>query len=200
MKNLKKLILVLITLFAISCSKKDDAPAISPAFEVVNATSKPIPDAPQALAGSIVVPINIDKEGIIADPSKVTIVLSFSHPNSEDIIVSLVSPNNNRFTLIRQLNGNDNFLNSNVLAFNSSFIGSIPFQNNNVNIPAGNYKPTAGTLTNYETTRFPLSSMETFFKDRSIKGEWNLVITDYIPNNVGSFDFCKIKFAERALK
>lgn len=203
---LRTLVVVASGVATLACSKKDESPApvpqVSGAFELVNSITKSIPDAPTGLNGSITVPINIDREGTIADASKVTIELAFSHPNCEDIMVYLVAPSSASLApliLINRLSGNDNFLNSNMLSFNSSFIGSIPFQNNNVNIPAGNYKPTAGTSA---SALSPISSslMEVYLNNKSIKGEWKLSIIDFQPNNVGSFDFYKIKFGAGALK
>lgn len=209
MKNVKKLAFIALSIIALSCSKKeDDQPLLLPsaAFEKANNTVTAIPDCGNTnIPGSVEVPITIDKEGIIADGSKIYVELDLSHVYSAHIAVELITPSGDSIGLIKRLTGGyDNFLTGNKLVFNSAFTVAIPITGNqDTNIPAGNYRPSFIYNPQNEAV-LPLTVIEkpmaTFFELKSIKGVWKLKVYDCTYNFSGTLNAWKIKFDTGALQ
>lgn len=219
MKTLNKISLLIITFFAIACSKNEDSSptptpaALSVAFEGINTTVTAIPDAAALPVGStnvVEIPITIDKEGVIIDGSKITIELDLTHTFAGDVAVRIIAPTGESFGLIKRigstsqsldgsLGSNNNFKAGNKLVFNSTFVNSFPFTSiTTFDIPAGNYKPTFGVNTIPTiVVEVPLAA---FFANKNIKGIWKLKAYDCGYGDTGSVNEWKIKFDTGALK
>ena len=226
MKTLNKISLLIITFFAIACSKNEDTPAPAPtpaplsvAFEGINTTVTAIPDATavpvDAPAGTpptpnpIEIPITIDKEGVIADGSKISIELDLNHTWAGDLAVQVITPTGETFGLIKRIGSlvqygtsgwggsSTDFKAGNKLVFNSVFVTLIP-TNDSSDIPAGNYKPTFGI--NIIPANVVEVPMATFFANKNIKGIWKIKVYDCGNEDTGAVLGWKIKFDTGALK
>ena len=183
MKNLKKMVCIALGIFAMSCSKKEDTvPALSVAFEAINTTVTAIPDGTNAtpsIPNSVEIPITIDKEGVIADGNKISIELDLNHTWAGDLAIQVITPSGESCGLVKRIGSNpaktfgsnNNFIAGNKLVFNSAFVNSIPaVADTNLDIPAGNYKPTFGD--NLMPTNVVEVPLATFFANKNIKGIW----------------------------
>ena len=213
MKNFKKLACIALSVFAMSCSKKEDtiAPILpSAAFEASNTTVTEIPDASNAspnISNSVEIAVTIDKEGVIADGNKITIELDLVHSWAGDIAIEVITPSGESCGLIKRIGSvgttgvgtSDDFKATNKLVFNNTYVNSIPITGNtNFEIPTGNYKPTFGA--NLTPTNVIEKPMATFFNGKSVKGIWKLKAYDCKNINTGSVNAWKIKFDAGALQ
>ena len=222
MKTLNKISLLIITFFAIACSKNEDSSptptpaALSVAFEGINTTVTAIPDAAALPVGStnvVEIPITIDKEGVIADGNKITIELDLKHTWAGDIAIEVITPSGESCGLIKRIGStdqqvannnasfgsNNKFKTGNKLVFNNVFLNSIPLPSlSYTDILGGNYKPTFGlNLIPTNVIEVPLA---TFFANKNIKGIWKLKAYDCGYGDTGSVNEWKIKFDTGALK
>ncbi|WP_447635813.1 hypothetical protein [Flavobacterium microcysteis] len=195
MKTIKILAGVFLVICAISCSSdssdSSDSPPdtrlVLPAI-LENNTQLIVPDArfvegtcaKGTVPGTAENTIEITADGIIADPSKVSIEVDLSSTWSGEVVLELFTPSGDSVGLIKRLGTVDDddcgisgvFTAGNKLTFNSANETRLasPY-------PTGNYKPSSGT------SAFPTSvamiPLATFLKDKSIKGAWKIKIYDY---------------------
>ena len=189
--TLAVLILTIIT-FKSQLYQNTTASATADAVDITGSgitTACGLNTQPAIKASVINVPIN----GIISDPSKVTIHMSLVAAWGGDVAVDLLTPDDQVITLIKRLGAGTNiscgssvdFASTNTLSFNSTNTTNILTTTNP--IPAGNYLPTG------DATIYPLHkmvSMSTFLNAKSVNGNWKLYIYDYgvgDPVNINSW-------------
>lgn len=216
MKNIVKFIIIIFSILIVSCNK-DDEPSPKPIDTrlplpavLENVNIQAIPDAtPAGTAGSNATPgiiesrITIDKDGIIANTSKISIELDLSHDWCGDIVVELFAPSGASCGLIKRLGaptdtaaGNGyNFILGNKLVFNST--NSVPISITS-DIASGNYAPTSGS-SNFPTS-VPMLSLNTFLLNQNIKGLWKIIVYDYGNGDTGSLNSWKLSFDAGALQ
>lgn len=214
---------ILLTAIA-SCSKSDDAaPAVEntklalPAVlenttgAVVSAGTRISATGPNC--GADIVPgtaestITITKDGIIADENKVTIELEISDAVAGEVVVQLINPAGETTSLIKRIGATSNtscgsdlsFSGGRTLSFNQAFTGTVilPGISGDV-ISSGNYAPLRST-NNYPTT-IPDNTLTSILKDKNIKGDWKLKLSDYGQANLLALIKWRIKFATGALR
>ena len=207
MKKIKLVYSLLIILVISSCSKSNtENPKIpSPSFEYAYNIVTAIPDANAISVGVAETIINIDKDEIIADGSKITIELDLTHSYISDLAIELIAPSGESLGIIKRIatttttinTGIGVFVLGNKLDFNSTFtteISSAVFNN----IPQGSYKATFGkNITPAEVVEKPFDD---FFKNKRIKGIWKLRVYDCINMDTGALNAWKIKFDAGALQ
>jgi len=212
MKNSLK-ILVFATAFSlINCSSDDgDKNKLALPATLENNTLLAIPDATGNSCGSATTPgsagnsIIIDNDGIIKDPSKVSIVLNLEHAYGGDFVVMLTAPSGDSCTLIKRLGSSEadtscgedfNFVSGNLLTFNSG--NEIFIDSEQAAVPAGDYAPSSGL------SAFPadavMTDLETFLQNQDIKGEWKINVRDCGALDTGSLVSWKLVFDTGALK
>lgn len=218
MKNLVKAFLLSGAILAISCNKDDDSasgPAVNPNLlstptTLENSTPLNIPDAivgtascgNTASATQVNSAIEIDKEGTIKDPSKVTITLSLTHTWCGDITAELIAPSGEVCALIKRMgsttDGNcgdsTNLLAANSLIFNASFNTMIDVASlaDTGTVPSGNYAPSYGTST-YPAEAIQVS-LQDFLMNKNIKGTWKIRVADYGVGDTGILAGWKLAF------
>ena len=192
----------------LACSKKDDSPVpvppTPPQTEWSNTTLTVIPDEASGINGSVFVPINVTREGIIGNGSKVSVEIDLEHTYALDVAVQLIAPSGETVGLIKRIvnssgAGRDNFKAGNKLVFKSTFTTLIPITGiTTTDIPGGNYKPTFGTILN--PTDVSESPMDAYFLNKNIKGVWKLQFYDCESGDVGSVVAWKITFEDGSLQ
>jgi subtilisin-like proprotein convertase family protein len=222
MKTFQTKIAILMLLFlSISCNKDDDsAPTPTPVpvdtrlvlpATLENNTVTDVPDATgsgecgnSVTPGTIESKIVIDKDGIISNPTKVSVELDLSHPFGGDLVVQLIAPSGESCALIKRIGttttsdtscGNTtDFVAGNKLTFNATFTNTT-FASP---IITGNYAPLTGLSTFPSTV--PLVSLTSFFTGKNIKGEWKIKMYDFGKADVGKLNSWKLKFEAGALQ
>ncbi|WP_310554966.1 proprotein convertase P-domain-containing protein [Flavobacterium sp.] len=215
MKTLKSIIIIVLLILSLSCNRDDKEPQpiadtklILPAM-LENNTQISIPDA--TVSGTTLIPgiiasiIEIDKDGIIQDPSKIFLELDLSHSFAGDIVVELIAPSGENCGIIKRIGTtNDtspgssiNLVLGNKLKFNSLFTTFFLPQVSTF-IVAGNYAPSRGVSS--IPFSVPMTSLNTFFMDKNIKGKWTLKVYDYQNNDIGKLISWKLYFDTGALK
>lgn len=213
--DLKMSLTIVLAFMLVNCSKDDnsenppeDTRLALPAT-IENNTPLSIPDATNltGLCGSNTTPgnaensIEITADGIIADPSKVSIEVDISHTFGSDVVLELFTPSGNSVALIKRIgatadtncgSGTD-FIAGNKLVFNSANMLPLaaPFA-------SGNYAPTggAGTFPN-AVAMMPLT---TFLTGKNIKGVWKMKMYDCGVDDTGKLNSWKLKFDTGALQ
>jgi len=194
-KIIKILSGALLIILAISCSSdssdNSDSPPdtrlVLPAI-LENNTQLVVPDArfvandcANGVAPGIAEnTIGITADGIIADPSKVSIEVDLSSTWSGEVVLELFTPSGDSVGLIKRIGTVDDddcgfngvFTAGNKLTFNSANETRLasPY-------PTGNYKPSSGTST--FPTSVAMIPLATFLKDKNIKGAWKIKVYDY---------------------
>lgn len=207
--------LLLLSFAVLSCSKDDDGPKepdtrLALPATVENLSAFPIPDATPnsgncgiaANLGSVVSAIEITADGIISDPSKVTIQLDIAHTWAGDVIAELICPNGESCALIKRINSTTDvscsfgadFIAGNKLNFNSSFTNTTLTNP----ISTGDYAQLTG-ISPFPTS-IPMPSLGNFLKDKNIKGTWKIKIYDSGVGDIGTLKEWKLKFDTGALK
>lgn len=215
-------ILSLVSIIAISCSKDDDAPAVPtpivPDTRLVlpatleNNTQLTLPDgvANGGACGSQVTPgtaentIEIAADGIILDPTKLSIEVDISHTYGGDVVLELVTPSGESVGLIKRIAStvdtscgtNTDFVVGNKLTFNST--NATQLAGGPPSFITGNYAPSSGTST-YPTT-VAMTSLATFLTGKNIKGVWKMKIYDCGVGDIGKLNSWKLKFEVGALQ
>ncbi|MCU0448197.1 MAG: proprotein convertase P-domain-containing protein [Microscillaceae bacterium] len=146
--------------------------------------------------------IVIEREGIVADGSKISIELDISHGFGGDVVAELILPSGASVGLIKRIgavldNGcgvKNAFIVGNKLTFNSTFT------NTTISDPiaTGNYAPLKGT-SNYPSN-ITIAPLNTFFQGQNIKGTWKMKMYDYGFPDAGKLNAWKIKFEVGALQ
>lgn len=206
---------LLLLSFSVNSCSKDDEPSepdtrLALPATAENLTSFPIPDATAntgncgsaANLGSVVSAIEITADGIIADPSKVTIQLDIAHTWAGDVIAELICPNGESCGLIKRINSitdvscsfGADFIAGNKLNFNSSFINTTLTSP----VSTGDYAQLHGAST--FPTSVPMPMLGNFLKDKNIKGTWKIKIYDSGVGDTGTLKEWKLKFETGALK
>jgi subtilisin-like proprotein convertase family protein len=212
MKTLKKILLCTILILNLSCTKDEtpvvDTKLILPAM-LENNTQIDIPDATGSGTsenpGMVASVIEIDKVGIIQDPSKIILELDLSHSFAGDIVVELIAPSGENCGIIKRVgttndtsNGSSiNFVLGNKLKFNSLFTTFLLPQVSTF-IVAGSYATSRGVSS--IPFAVPMTSLSTFFMDKNIKGKWTIKVYDYQIGDSGKLNSWKIYFDTEALK
>jgi subtilisin-like proprotein convertase family protein len=209
-------ILLTIGFFTTSCSKKDnpvpvvvDTKLALPA-SLENNTLLTVPDATQntSACGSGAEPgiaestIVIDKEGIIGDGTKVSVELDLSDEYAGEVVVELITPSGATCGLIKRIGtttntncgSNIDFVAGNKLTFNFGFNNVVL----NNPIATGNYGQLAGTSTFPSTVQ--ITSLNTFFSGKNIKGNWKLKVYDTSVGDLCKLNAWKLKFDTGALQ
>ncbi len=227
-KTLKNTMAVLLlTTSFMSCSKDEDTPAqavdstklVLPSVkennnELVVPDGVTIPGGLGSTCGSGVNPgllsnvIEIDKDGIIGNPSKVTIELDLTATYVGEVIVEIFTPSGESCGLIKRpgtvvggilTNNNCGAINDcikgNKLSFNSAFTDvALP----SAVLQTGNYGQLVGENT-FPVT-IPVVSLNTFFMNKNIKGTWRLRVYDHNVGDRVTLNAWKLKFDVGALK
>lgn len=143
------------------------------------------------------IPVVLQKT--ISNAAKVTVNIDLSHSWCGDIVASLFLPTSSPFAtnfLINRLGktaalpggSSANFLAGNVLSFNAAFTTPIvPPNGTSLNIPAGNYKPTASE------DGF-VADLATLFNNAPVYGMWSLQLFDREYGDTGSLNNWNIVF------
>lgn len=224
MKTLKitAAFLTMVSVIAISCSKDDDAPVVPtpviPDTRLVlpatleNSTQLTLPDGVNngGNCGSTVTPgtaensIEITADGIIADPTKLSIEVDITHPFGGDIVLELFTPSGESVGLIKRIGSsvdtscgtNTDFVVGNKITFNAAnatqLVGGAP------SFITGNYAQSSGTST--YPAAVPMTSLATFLTGKNIKGVWKMKIYDCGVGDVGKLNSWKLKFEVGALQ
>ena len=170
----------------------------------------PIPDATNNTGscgggvnpGSAENTIEITADGIIADPSKLSIEVDLSHVYGGDVVLELFTPSGESCGLIKRIGAIDNtscgsktdFIAGNKLVFNSSFVNLLtdPFA-------SGNYAPTGSTTSDFPTS-VTMKPLSTFLLGKNIKGIWKMKMYDFGTDDAGTLNSWKLKFSTGALE
>lgn len=209
------LVLALALAFA-NCSKDDsDSPSedtrlVLPAT-LENNTQLSVPDATNTTGscGSGTTPgvaensIEITADGIIADPSKVSIEVDISHIYSGDVVLELFTPSGNSVGLIKRIGATSDtgcgagadFVAGNKLVFNSA---NMTLLASATTYASGNYSPTSGTST--FPTAVAMTPLATFLTGKNIKGVWKMKMYDCGVADAGKLNSWKLKFDTGALQ
>jgi len=209
MKNLAKMVLSALVIFITACSSDDNEPVKEPSakFEVINNVVQNIPDAVSGtIPGVVTSVVAVDNEGIIADASKINIKLELQHAWAGDLVVQVFDPSGASCTLIKRLGettfgSNRDFLLGNVIVFNSAASMSINdavLTGDATTVPAGTYLPGKGTVVIPEAV--VMTDLATFLNGKSIKGQWQLRVSDYTTGDIGKLNNCKLEFDTGALQ
>ena len=227
MKTFKNTIAILAILFITSCSK-DDAPATAlnstpiidtkltlPAV-LSNDNVLLIPDAIKIAGtttdcgisctpGSVSSEIIIDKDGVIANPSKICIEIDLVHNYAVEIVAELIAPSGESCGLLKRIYANTDsgcapsvsvkYQAGNKLSFNSLNTTPVPTGI----VPTGNYAPTAANNGNFPAL-VPMISLNTFLNNKNIKGTWKLKVYDCSKDDTGKLNSWKLKFDVGALQ
>ena len=154
-----------------------------------NATIFPIPDNSPTGVSSV---INVPLTGTIIDPNLITISISLSHTFAGDIVATLISPNGNRFILLKGAGNGGNFVNTNVVSFNNTATQYItPPPTTNDPIPAGTYLPSgvAGNI---------VANLADLYAE-NISGNWTLLVQDISGADSGFLASWSINFGASAI-
>lgn len=215
--NTSKILLALLIISLVSCSKDEnsnaiDNPEVMNNIEFKNENVLTIPDATCdntiACAGSATSEIAISKPGTIKDPSKVFLELNLYAGHCGDAVVELISPSGESCGIIKRLgtlNQSSSFGDSTdfradqKLVFNSTFTNIMPFEtlNGAEYIPAGNYRTESGLFTMPST--IPMTALNTFFINKNIQGTWKLKIYDFSKNEIIKLHAWKLRFDKGAI-
>lgn len=214
MKTLKTLLAVALFTMLFACSKNDAPPAtidtklvLPTIFE--NNIQTAIPDCTSS--GAIIIPgqtistIEITGDGIISDPSKITLELDISHNFAGDIVVELVAPSGENCGIIKRIGttsdtntgSNVDFVLGNKLKFNSLHTTFLLPQVSTA-IVAGKYAPSRG-LSSIPFS-VPMIELNTFFMGKNIKGIWTIKIYDFNQLDIGKLNSWKLYFDTGALQ
>ena len=214
MKTVCKLLAIALIIVNLSCSKDDAPPAtietklVLPAI-VQNNTALLIPDCTQngtiKNPGSASNTIEITGDGIISDPSKITLELDLTHPFSGDVVVELVPPSGENCGIIKRIGTTTDtssgspldFVLGNKLKFNSLHTTFLLPQVS-TSFVTGKYAPSRG-LSSIPFS-VPMIEMNTFFMGKNIKGIWTIKIYDYGVSDTGKLNSWKLYFDAGALQ
>jgi len=151
--------------------------------------------------------IAITADGIISDPSKLSIEVDISTYHSGEVVLELFAPSGESVGLIKRIGANDDydcgsmikeFEVGNKLTFNSANTSFLAFP-----YVTGNYAPTRGR------SHFPISvrmtPLGTFLAGKDIRGAWKIKMYDYNAEDVVSLGACrlnswKLKFEAGAVR
>ena len=211
----KTLFIYSCALIAVACSKNEQPATatnaiLSPAFEVAFSTITNIPDStvggnPSTLTqGVVTTAVNVAKQGIVKDGTKVTLDLELSHTFCGDVVVELIAPSGESIALIKRLkssvgDSSANFVQGNIFSFNGMNTNSINTEilSDSSPVLGGNYKPTFGL--NPTPQSIVQKDLTQFFKDKNCNGDWSLRVSDWNGDDSGKIYSWKLKFAEGAL-
>ena len=188
MKKLIKIITILfITVFAISCSKEEEA--AKPAETIIdlaieNNTLLDIPVAPAGLYSYANSNIDVTKTANLINSSKLVLELNLENNIQSRISCQLISPDGKKSTFIYKpgvfyTSGDyKGFIGTNKLKFCSAFTNLLP--NNNVDFPAGDYKGGLGTNFDIGFLENPIFKK---FENNPATGTWRLSVLNYDQTN-----------------
>jgi subtilisin-like proprotein convertase family protein len=206
-----KFLLALMFFSILSCSKNEDTPSqpIVSVFE--NNTVLNIPDA--TLDNGIIFygmtesQIGVNREGIITNPSKVTLQIDMDSPFIGELAIALTSPDGKTCAIIKrigvnttnQIGDSSNFKTGEKLNFNSTFTTQIPFQSlaSDQFVPGGNYKQEIG---DFFYPSISNEGLDVFLMNKNIKGTWKLKIIDFMVGDLNKLNTWKLTFDEGATK
>ncbi len=212
MKIATKLLAIVVMSINFSCSKDEtaviDTKLVLPAI-LENNMQTAIPDCTNS--GTIKIPgqnistVNITGDGIISDPSKITLELDISHSFAGDIVVELVAPSGENCGIIKRIgttsdtnNGSNlDFILGNKLKFNSLHTTFLLPQVS-TSIVTGKYARSRG-LSSIPFS-VPMTDLKTFLMGKNIKGIWTIKIYDFNELDTGKLNSWKLYFDAGALQ
>ena len=195
------------TLLTISCSKdKVEATPIpsQAATYASRADFFTIPDRSGTTISNVASTINVQAQGIIGTPSKISIELLLHHSNADDLIAVLNLPSGENITLFRNAGSDNNFIVDNPVTFSSVGTVSLPTVASNIDILTATYKQSFNPINSNLIPSSTSDLIDDVLINKNITGNWTLKIYDTKTNiRVSDYNFLfnwKIKFAEGALK
>lgn len=147
------------------------------------------------------IPVNIS--GTITDPSKVFIKMDLAHTWSGDLTIALLRPGQSAtgpIALIKRMGtstvgSSSKFISGEVITFNAAATNFVNIAGST--IPAGTYKPTAGT--NVNPTDYTVADLSSLFSNLAINGTWSLKLFDSSGGDLGRLNNWQIVFEAGAL-
>lgn len=130
----------------------------------------------------------------IVNTAKIRLEMNIAHTNQKDLSIILIAPDGTECEFVKRIGNDADFLITNKLRFSSQYTNSLPLTN--INVPAGDYKETAGT----GFTANPLISIFSNFIGKNINGNWTLKIIDHTNENDGTLNKWTLVFEQGALQ
>ncbi len=207
MKILKSIAIILISIFATSCSKDDEQPNPNASTQIFeNKVPLEIPDFTNQTVGNINASLNVTAMGTLVDLSKMTLELKLKHSFANDLAAVLIppevgaramnkSPNTTGFEdcFIYRVGNNEDYLENNVLRFNTTFTNTLAPQNDF--LPAGNYKESKNNV--FQQSLNPLFQN---LQGKSVNGKWRLLLYDFSAGDTGQLISWKLIFDPGAIQ
>jgi subtilisin-like proprotein convertase family protein len=194
---------VFLTIFAISCSKDDEAtptPPIvlspelsfdqSPSYDLVDCNANP------TILETTLHTLNIPIDRTVKDHKKIVIQMRLKHPTAKDLRFTLIGPNS-RSIFVYRAGGTNDYSENNTLTFTATSVDMLDQGLiSNGAIFTGNYAPSFGFGWTSAEVSLPIFKE---FQGKSIKGDWKMEIRDYSVGDTGKLFYWKIIFQEGAL-
>ena len=180
------IVILLLSTFTLSCSNDSDSEKLL-SFE--NTTEKLIH------ANMTISNIEVPANGTILDLKKFVLEMNIEHTAQGDLSFTLIAPDGTKSSFIKRVGDNKNYVSTNKLRFSAAFTAAMP--NENIDIPAGDYKESQGL-------DFPTPELLPIFstlQGKSITGTWELIVIDeqeWVGN--GAIKSWKLIFEPGALK
>ena len=206
MKTIKTTIAILaVSIFAMSCSKDDDAPApvkqpsVEASFEnttevnITDAVGTNIPD--NSLPSNTISNIEVSANGTILDLKKLVLEMNIKHNQTRDLSFTLIAPDGTESLFVKRVGSTGDYFGESKLRFCSTF--TTPISNSNTaDIPAGDYKESQGAGSAATPILLPVFST---LQGKNISGSWKLRATDDKNGNIGKIISWKLIFQTGAL-
>jgi subtilisin-like proprotein convertase family protein len=209
MKTIKFLTSIfIISILFNSCAKDEPAPVPNPNAvkqEFENKIETTIVDASSSQTGQTDSFLEVNANGILTDLSKMTLEVKLKHSFAKDLALILIPPgvgakpskkgliNGYENCFIFKVGGSDDYIETNLLRFNTSFTDVMRIQNNT--IAAGNFKESRG-----DSELQVLNSLFKELEDKKVNGKWNLRIYDFNPFDTGNLISWKLIFELGAIQ
>jgi len=202
MKTIFKTTAAIFAIMMTACSSDDSNNAVveeplSERIEYEYTTERLIPNGNNLID----IPINVNEDKVVINPSKVFIEIMLDHKDAQDLSYGYLMPNDGTEfrTIVSKLGGTNNYNANNVLSFNpehTQVINPNPsFHFPNGIIPSGNYKEgTSNPGFQVETPLF--NSM----LNKNINGVWRFFFIDDNLGHEGKVIKIKLIFDEGALE
>ena len=205
MKTIQTIISFLaLSIFAISCSKDDDAPApikpISDEVSFENTTALIIRDALDGVDNNPAIPssttssISVTEKGNLLNLKKLIVEMNIEHNYTKDLSFILIAPDGSESLFVYRVGGGGKFISFYKLRFSATFTNIINNNNSQYVVP-GDYKESKGT-DELQSSWLPIFSS---LQGTKIDGIWQLKVTDHLHTDTGKIISWKIIFKAGAL-